>query len=429
MHEVLRFQSVARLAMVSAIALGMSTGCGGGDSAPAVGSVDEELSTRSLRVSASANLSSPDILDQATLAGREYVFLKRSQGVTSVAFYLDDTSMSRAPLTKASAAPWDLEGEAADGTANPFDTSTLANGAHTLTAKVLNASGATTLTAAFTIANAAGPAHPPADAGAPPPADGGTPPPPPADGGTTHAGRTYPVHTNIVSTTFWVGEIFNGSLADGSQVCSTYDQNWAFHWSGVNKGTVPANAAGCAGAIIGGCDGVSSGNACATEARTATNGFFPTSAPMPHENPFYLDLPYDDVNDATAFAERCSVIPWANDPGYVGHCADGSFSYMKNRWVKITGPNGHTCYGQNEDAGPSHGSLYHDKAYVFGTTNAQPVQGQFNNAGMDVSPALNGCLGYAELDGENDKVTWQFVDAVDVPVGPWKTVVTTSQVQ
>ena len=73
-------------------------------------------------------------------------------------------------------------------------------------------------------------------------------------------------------------------------------------------------------------------------------------------------------------------------------------------------------------------SLYHDAAYVFGATNAQPIQGQFNNAGMDVSPALNGCLGFAELDGENDKIGWQFVDAADVPAGPWKTIVTTSQV-
>jgi hypothetical protein len=240
-------------------------------------------------------------------------------------------------------------------------------------------------------------------------------------------GRVYPRHTNIVSTTFWVGELFNASLADGSQVCSTYDSNWAFHWSGVNKGTVPASAEGCAGSIYGGCDGRISGDACLTEPRTAANGYFPSQG-TPKENPFYLDLPFDDLNDATAFAQRCTVIPWANDPGYAGHCKDAAFSYMKNRWVRIVGPNGKTCYGQNEDAGPSHGSLYHDAAYVFGTNDAQPIQGQFNNAGMDVSPALNGCLGFKELDGESDKISWQFVDAVDVPAGPWKTIVTTSQV-
>src|ERR1700744_5879735 len=41
------------------------------------------------------------------------------------------------------------------------------------------------------------------------------PPPPPVD--------PYPWHTNIVSTTFWVGEIFDPNASDGSQVISTYD--------------------------------------------------------------------------------------------------------------------------------------------------------------------------------------------------------------
>jgi hypothetical protein len=242
--------------------------------------------------------------------------------------------------------------------------------------------------------------------------------------------HSYPRHTRIVSTTFWVGEIFDPSLPDGSQVCSTYDSQWAYHWSGVNEGAEPAGADACPGSIKGGCDGLSNatGSRCDTEARAAANNYFPTSGPKPLENPFYLDLPFDDLNDPTAFAERCSVVPWANDPGYAGRCNDHSFSYMKNRWVKITGPNGHTCYGQNEDAGPSHGTLYHDAAYVFGHTDARPIQTNFNNAGMDVSPALNGCLGYADLNGDRDTITWQFVDAHDVPAGPWKIIVTTSGV-
>ena len=242
--------------------------------------------------------------------------------------------------------------------------------------------------------------------------------------------RSYPAHTNIVSTTFWVGEIFDPNLPDGSQVCSTYDSQWAFNWSGVNKGKVPATASGCPGSIKGGCDGATntSGGICNTEARTVANGYFPNSGFQPKENPFYLDVPYDDLNDPIGYKDRCTVIPWANDPAYAGHCTDTSFSYMKNRWVKITGPNGYVCYGQNEDAGPSHGSLYHDEKYVFGDKNSRPVQTLFNNAGIDVSPALNGCLGYREQDGESDHITWQFVDTADVPSGPWKIVVTTTGV-
>ncbi|MGZ4413549.1 MAG: hypothetical protein ACXVRZ_04100 [Gaiellaceae bacterium] len=243
---------------------------------------------------------------------------------------------------------------------------------------------------------------------------------------STSGASAYSWHTHIVSTTFWVGEIFNGSIADGSQVCSTYDSQWAYHYSGVNNGPAPKGT-DCSGAPVGGCDGIASAGSCRTEPRSAANGYFPTRM-TPRENPFYLDLPFDDVNDRTAFAERCQVIPWASQPGFAGHCNDGGFSYMKNHWVRLVGPNGKTCYGQVEDAGPSHGNLYHDAAYVFGAQNAQPIQGQFNDAGLDVSPALNGCLGFAELDGDGDRVSWQFVDASDVPAGPWLRVVTTTQV-
>ncbi|MEW1819797.1 hypothetical protein AB0323_03250 [Arthrobacter sp. NPDC080031] len=243
-----------------------------------------------------------------------------------------------------------------------------------------------------------------------------------------------------MSTTFWVGEIFNASLSDGSQVCSTYNGQWALQHTGVTMGTTPSSASGCPGSTYGGCDGVSSGTGtsfqCATERRVASNGYFPLHQPKPLQNPFYLDLPYDDVNDGVAFAERCKVIPWAaadNAKTGVNHCADSSYSYMKNAWVQITGPNGGVCYGQVEDAGPSSGSLYHDSAYVFGANNARPANKQFSGdpsqgAGMDVSPALNGCLGFAELNGDNDHVSWRFVDRASVPPGPWLNVVTTSGV-
>ncbi len=253
------------------------------------------------------------------------------------------------------------------------------------------------------------------------------PPPPPG---------TYPLHTNIVATTFWVGEIFDASLADGSQVCSTYDSKWASHWSNGASAGITDPSTDCKGAPVGGCDGVASGTGssfkCATERRTAANGYFPSGnsgfvGPQPKENPFYVDLPFDDVNDATARAERCNVIPWADTT-----CdTSATHSLMKNRWVQITGPNGNTCYGQIEDAGPSSGSAYHDAAYVFGTNDARPANKKYSGdptqgAGMDVSPALNGCLGFKDLDGDNDHVAWRFVDAP--PPGPWTAVVTTSGV-
>lgn len=241
--------------------------------------------------------------------------------------------------------------------------------------------------------------------------------------------RAYPVHTGIVSTTFWVGEVFNATAADGSQVCSTYDSQWALHWSGKNNGAVAASGTDCDGAPLGGCDGrpagAGAGFTCATERRSAANGWYPTSpAVTPKENPFYLDLPFDDLNNSAAYRARATVVPWANDPGYQGHATDQGFSYMKNRWVKLS-RNGATCYGQVEDAGPG---KYNDQKYVFGATNARPASHQFGGAGMDVSPALTGCLGFADIDGITGGVTWSWVDASAVPVGAWTRIVTVSQV-
>jgi hypothetical protein len=226
-----------------------------------------------------------------------------------------------------------------------------------------------------------------------------TPAAPAPGGGSLASG--YPWHTDLVSTTFWVGEVFDPTASDGSQVLSTYDAQWQAHY--------------------GGCDGTTASGTCETERRTAATGWFPT-AMTPKENPFYLDLPYDDVNDRTGFAQRDAVIPWASTAPYAAHRGDPGFSFMKNRWVELR-KGDRVCYGQVEDAGPGQ---YHDAAYVFGTTDVRPANKRYNGAGMDVSPALNGCLGYAELDGDGDHVDWRFVEASEVPAGPWRTLVTTS---
>src|SRR5664279_5272309 len=71
---------------------------------------------------------------------------------------------------------------------------------------------------------------------------------------TPSAGK-YPLHTGIVATTFWVGEVYDSNASDGSQVYSTYDSDWMAHY--------------------GGCDGVAVTGRCDTEARSARNGFSP----------------------------------------------------------------------------------------------------------------------------------------------------------
>lgn len=214
----------------------------------------------------------------------------------------------------------------------------------------------------------------------------------------------YPWHTGIVSTTFWVGEVFDPNASDGSQRISTYDSDWLGSY--------------------GGCDGIAGDDDCRTEERDAGNDYFPTRM-TPLENPFYLDLPFDDVNDDEGFAARGTVVPWAGDPAYADVVDDRSVSLIKNRWV-VLHKDGRVCYGQIQDAGPGE---YRDAAYVFGADDRRPANARYNGAGLDVSPALNGCLGFADLDGDDDRVDWAFVDDADVPPGPWTRIVTTSPVR
>lgn len=217
-------------------------------------------------------------------------------------------------------------------------------------------------------------------------------------------GSPYPWHTGIVSTTFWVGEVFDPEAADGSQVYSTYDSDWLGSY--------------------GGCDGLVVDGVCTTEPRTAENDFFPTSM-IPLENPFYLDLPFDDVNDADALAIRGDVVPWATQPGIVDAIDDPTTSLMKNRWVQLRRGDA-VCFGQIQDAGPG---VYDDADYVFGTDDARPANTRFGGAGLDVSPALTGCLGFDDIDGDDAVVDWRFVEAGAVPDGPWRRIVTTSGVR
>jgi len=215
---------------------------------------------------------------------------------------------------------------------------------------------------------------------------------------------SYPIHTDITSTVFWIGEP-KGNGSSESNALSAYDDDWEQHYGGYDNYQVVRRPPTYANGL----------------------GF------VPAENPFYLDLPYDDVNNASAFADRCQVVPWAGRYP-AGDCDNQEFSYLKNRWVKIwrsVGGVRYTAYGQVEDAGPY---VYDDEAYVFGDDDARPQSKLANNAGMDVSPALRDYLHFTGVDlsdqqnGDSNKVSWQFVDSGEVPPGPWRLTVTSRQV-
>src|SRR5438477_9821143 len=116
----------------------------------------------SLQVSAAADRSASSALQGRTVAGTIYVFTSPASGVTRVRFWLDNPQMSGTPRQTEGAAPWDFAGTAANGTANPTNTTTIPNGSHTITAAVDKSAGGTdVLTSSFTVSNAGPPPPPP----------------------------------------------------------------------------------------------------------------------------------------------------------------------------------------------------------------------------------------------------------------------------
>lgn len=206
---------------------------------------------------------------------------------------------------------------------------------------------------------------------------------------TPTASNPYPWHTGITATVFWVGEpVGNGSSEDNA--LSAYDDAWQ-------------DSFGC------------------FDDPVKRSGYYPVGC-TPKENPFYLDVPYSDFTDAgVRKANATTVIPWASSKAW-----KQTESMMKNQWVEIHNPKTkQTCYGQIQDAGPYE---YNDTRYVFGSHDERPTSAEANNAGMDVSPALRDCLKFQGQNNDENTVQWRFVPGPSVPAGPWKNIVTTSQV-
>ena len=192
--------------------------------------------------------------------------------------------------------------------------------------------------------------------------------------------NSYPLHRDITVTLFWVGEDASGENHYIPNAASSWDDHWLDHYGGVDD---PENR----------------------------DGYLPADF-APRENPFYFALPYSDFQEDARKADAAKVIPWAQEKPW-----KKSESMCKNRWIKIVHDE-KVAYAQWEDTGPFETD---DTDYVFG--DARPHSTVNDHAGLDVSPAVQDYLG---LSGK-DKADWQFVDEKDVPDGPWKQVVTTSQ--
>ncbi|MFH1506395.1 MAG: hypothetical protein ABIE94_05415 [archaeon] len=191
---------------------------------------------------------------------------------------------------------------------------------------------------------------------------------------------TYPIHTDITVTFFWVGE---EATRDNDYIQnreSAWDERWLEHYGGVDD-------------------------------PDTRDGYYPRGF-TPEENPFYFALPYNDFDENSERKPGAmETIYWAEEQNWTE-----SESMCKNRWIKIT-KGDKSAYAQWEDVGPFGED---DADYVFGS--AQPKNRVNRNAGLDVSPAVRDYLNLEDID----TVSWRFIDFEDVPDGPWKDIITTS---
>ena len=195
------------------------------------------------------------------------------------------------------------------------------------------------------------------------------------------AGGLYPWRLHVTITLFWVGE----QATDRNPVAnlkSSWDQNWMANFGGYDDPEPTKRLANFA------------------------SGEFRPKAFVPKLNPFYVALPYNDVVSSHQHkVEASRVIPWfarlRPEPGE---------TVCKDRWLQIYNGS-RSCYAQWEDCGPW---VTDDWEYVFGS---KPPQTTHNgSAGLDISPAVRDYLSLVS----GKKVHWRFVEAAQVPNGPWK---------
>jgi hypothetical protein len=114
----------------------------------------DAATTFTLLVSDAANRSNPVPLAERTVSGRISVFTSPDEaGIARVRFYLDNPSMTGTPRRTENSAPYDFAGGTVS-TASAFDTNTVADGSHTITAAIdFTAGGTTVVQATFTVRN------------------------------------------------------------------------------------------------------------------------------------------------------------------------------------------------------------------------------------------------------------------------------------
>ena len=191
----------------------------------------------------------------------------------------------------------------------------------------------------------------------------------------------YSWKIRITCTVFWVGEDPSNRNPTTNRM-SSWDQKWTSNFGGVDDPN-PSNRV----------------------ANHSTGDFRPKGF-LPKLNPFYVALPYNDVTGSHAHKPEASkVIPW-----FARTQPEPGKSVCKGRWVQIYNGS-RSCYAQWEDCGPW---VTDDWEFVFG--NKPPKNTQNGAAGIDISPSIRDYLSLSS----GKRVHWRFVEASQVPYGPWK---------
>jgi len=128
---------------------------------------------------------------------------------------------------------------------------------------------------------------------------------------------------------------------------------------------------------------------------------------------YYAALPCADYDQTGPILSHTRQSPWR---------ASATHSAFKNRWIEVR-RDSHIVYVQWEDVGP----LYEDDcSYVFGTSRPRQEKTGAIDSALDISPAAFKMLSGGDLSIGEIKTSWRFVEASDVPAGPWRTNITTA---
>ena len=128
--------------------------------------------------------------------------------------------------------------------------------------------------------------------------------------------------------------------------------------------------------------------------------FHPPAKPLLHRPPLQRRDPRHHKPEAKI------IIPWFREA-----FTDEGKSVCRDRWIAVRNSDtGKICYAQWSDCGPFRTDHWQ---YVFGPEKPKPNLNQ--GAGLDISPAVRDYLGL----GSTDVTDWKFVDAREVPNGPW----------